>query len=267
MVSVVVSSYNHCDYIGACLDGILMQETSFPFEIILGEDESNDGTREICIKYAEKHPDTIRLFLRSREDVIYINGNPTGRFNFLECLKAGKGKYIALCEGDDYWTDPLKLQKQVDFMEANLGFGICFHKVKLFNEETHEFLIDTITRNVNEITNIAELVKGNFMHTPSVMLRNDFTIPAWFKESPLGDWTLYMLAIKGRNIKKFDKEMAVYRQHNESIWSKKSKEYRVSNTLKSFSLIYDNLLLPKDPTSLLREKIKYLTKVINQLSK
>lgn len=118
-VSVCVVTYNHVSFIEQCLESILIQQTDFPFEIILGEDESSDGTRAICKEYAEKFPDKIRLFLRSRKDVIYINGNPTGRYNFIENLKAAKGKYIALLEGDDYWTDPLKLQKQVDFMEKN----------------------------------------------------------------------------------------------------------------------------------------------------
>ncbi len=126
MVSVCVQTYQHKGYIKQCLDGILMQQTNFPYEIILGEDESTDGTREICIEYAEKYPDKIKLFLRCRKDVIYINGNATGRFNFMENLKACKGKYTALCEGDDYWTDPLKLQKQVDFLEANPEYSLIF---------------------------------------------------------------------------------------------------------------------------------------------
>src|SRR5690606_37807476 len=124
LVSVCVQTYNQEHYIKQCLEGILMQQTTFPFEIILGEDESNDGTREICKQYAAQYPDKIKLFLRSRKDVIYINGNPTGRFNFIENLKACSGKYIALCEGDDYWTDPLKLQKQVDFLESNKEYVI-----------------------------------------------------------------------------------------------------------------------------------------------
>ncbi|MEZ4781129.1 MAG: glycosyltransferase [Flavobacteriaceae bacterium] len=117
LVSVVVGVYNHERFIKLCLNGILMQKTDFKYEIILGEDASTDGTREICKEYAKRFPDKIKLFLRSRKDVIYINGNATGRYNFIENLKACQGKYIALCDGDDYWTDPLKLQKQVDFLK------------------------------------------------------------------------------------------------------------------------------------------------------
>src|SRR5690606_24131225 len=135
-------------------------QTTFPFEIILGEDESNDGTREICKQYAAQYPDKIKLFLRSRKDVIYINGNPTGRFNFIENLKACSGKYIALCEGDDYWTDPLKLQKQVDFLENNSDFALCFHMVEVLkdgefgNDKEIEKRYDRITTRPITVTDL-----------------------------------------------------------------------------------------------------------------
>ena len=92
LVSVVVTTYQHAAFIRQCLDGILMQQTNFDFEIILGEDESVDGTREICMKYAEKHPDKIRLFLRNRQDVIYIDGSATGRHNALQNIYTARGK-------------------------------------------------------------------------------------------------------------------------------------------------------------------------------
>ena len=121
VVSVCVQTYQHEPYIRQCLDGILMQVTNFNFEILIGEDGSNDGTREICLEYAKKYPGKIKLFLHHRENNIYIDGKPTGRFNFLYNLYSAKGKYLAICEGDDYWIDPNKLQKQVQFLENNGG--------------------------------------------------------------------------------------------------------------------------------------------------
>jgi len=267
LVSVVVSTYNHHKYIVDCLESILMQETAFSFEVILGEDESSDGTREICKRYAEKYPDRIKLFLRSRKNVIYINGSPTGRYNFLENLKACKGKYIALCEGDDYWTDPLKLQKQVGFMEGNPEYNICFHEVQIYNQQINTLEEDTITRNISDITDCVDLARGNYIHTPSVIFRNTFDIPDWFVQSPLGDWTIYMLAAKDRKIYKMQDIMAVYRQHNDSIWSKKSKEHRIANTLKSFCLVNENLSFPKETSTALKEKIKFYKKQLLSLSK
>lgn len=128
LVSVCVITYQHAPYIRDCLDGILMQETDFSFEILLGEDQSSDGTREICIEYAKKHPDKIRLFLHHRENNMMLNSFPDGKFNFLYNLGSIRGKYIALCEGDDFWTDKMKLQKQVDFLNGHPEYSMSSHE-------------------------------------------------------------------------------------------------------------------------------------------
>jgi glycosyltransferase involved in cell wall biosynthesis len=129
VVSVCITAYNHEPFIAECLETILMQETDFPFEIIVGEDDSTDGTREICKAYAEKHPDKIRLFLRDEKDKIYINGRKTGRFNYMENLKAARGVYIAMCDGDDYWLVKDKLQRQRDFMQAHPECTLVCHRM------------------------------------------------------------------------------------------------------------------------------------------
>jgi glycosyltransferase involved in cell wall biosynthesis len=138
MVSVLVPTFEHKDFIEACLDGILMQRTTFPVEIIIGEDESTDGTREICQGYAVAHPDRIRLLLGSRTDVIEIAGRSTGRFNIKRLLASAAGRYIALCEGDDYWIDPLKLQKQVDILERDQSVSLVFHNAWVKHEDTRK---------------------------------------------------------------------------------------------------------------------------------
>jgi glycosyltransferase involved in cell wall biosynthesis len=108
LISVNIVTYNHEPYIAQAIEGALMQKTNFPYEVLIGEDDSSDGTREICKEYAAKHPDKIRLFLNDRKNVIYINGQPTGRWNFINLLKNTKGKYVAFCEGDDYWHECVK---------------------------------------------------------------------------------------------------------------------------------------------------------------
>lgn len=134
IVSVIVPTYQHAAYIKECLDGILSQQTTFPIEVLVGEDESTDGTREICQGYAQAYPDRIHLFLRSRKDVIHINGKPTGRSNIKALLASVRGRYVAICEGDDHWIDPLKLQKQVDIMERDAGVSLVFHNVWVKHE-------------------------------------------------------------------------------------------------------------------------------------
>ncbi len=217
MVSVCVQTYQHFNYIKECLDGILMQQTTFPFEILLGEDSGTDGTREICMEYAQKHPDKVRIFLHHRENNISINGTPTGRFNFLYNLYNARGKYIALCEGDDYWTDPLKLQKQVNFLEGNDEYVICFHKVKVnyknhlsddtINEKRFQ-KIDDFPVKLNHLLEI-----GNFISTPSVVFRNTLkTFPEKFLLSPVGDYFLYIFLLHQKGfIKRMEETMAVYR--------------------------------------------------------
>lgn len=118
LVSVLVQTYQHVKYIKDCLDGILRQETDFDFEILIGEDESTDGTREICIEYAKKYPDKIRLFLHDRNREFKEKKFYPGQFNVFYNLFSARGKYIAVCEGDDYWTDAFKLQKQVEILET-----------------------------------------------------------------------------------------------------------------------------------------------------
>lgn len=219
-VSVCIQTYNQEPYIAQALDSVLMQETDFKYEIILGEDESQDGTREICIEYARQQPDRIRLFLRSRKDVIYINRRPTGRFNLVENLKAARGKYIALLEGDDYWTDPLKLQKQVDFLEANPDYTACFHHIYKFFQSTGKMEIE------EQIWPRSYYILPDFIRqkvhvpTPSLMLRNGLIseFPSWFFEAPVGDIPLIFLYAQMGKIGLIDQVMAVYRFHGGGIW-------------------------------------------------
>lgn len=124
-VSVLVVTYNHAQHIEQCLDSILRQKTNFPFEIVLGEDGSNDGTQEICKEYAKQFPDIIRLGIRDQKKKVYLYGRATGKYNLLKVMKEGKGDYFAFCDGDDYWTDKKKLQKQVDFMNENPDYSFC----------------------------------------------------------------------------------------------------------------------------------------------
>ena len=219
-VSVCMIVYNHAIFLEEAIKGVINQKTDFDVELVISNDASTDNSDEVILDLIKgSNSINIKYFNHS------INLGMMRNFNF--ALNNCKGKYIALLDGDDYWTDPLKLQKQVGFLEANPEYGICFHKVKIFDQAKQKLIEDDITREVEETTAINELAKGNYIHTPSVVLRNDFFLPKWFKKSPLGDWSLYMLAIKNRKIKKIEEEMAVYRVHSTSIWSKLSQDLRI----------------------------------------
>lgn len=129
VVSVHMITYNHEPYIRQAIEGVMMQKTDFEFELVIGEDCSTDKTREICFEYQKKHPDKIRV-LWWHENVSKHGGNG-GRV-----LSRCRGQFIAFCEGDDYWTDPLKLQKQVDVMRQKENVGLCFGVADSLNETT-----------------------------------------------------------------------------------------------------------------------------------
>lgn len=237
-VSVCMITFNHEKYIREAIDGVLEQQTDFPIELILANDCSSDGTGAIIQNILETHPRAgqIRYFEHEKN----LGMMPNFIFAFEQC----QGKYIALCEGDDYWTDPLKLQKQVDFLEASPEYGICFHEVKIRDEPTGLLKDDYITRKVPETTDMRDLARGNFIHTPSVMLCNDFNLPKWYYKCPIGDYPLYFIALKGRKIFKIEEVMSVYREHTSSIWSNKSMEFRKYEMNKTLMLIKRNIRLP-----------------------
>ena len=135
LVSVVMTTYNHAKFIAQAIESVLMQKTDFSVELCIGEDESSDETRAICVAYAEKYPDKIRLFLRSRKDVIYINGVASGRNNAFKTMRACRGRYLAILEGDDKWTDPYKLQKQVEYFEAHAQCGVVCHYTTVIDQD------------------------------------------------------------------------------------------------------------------------------------
>ncbi len=226
LVSVIVPAYQHEAYIAACLDGILGQQVSFPMEILIGEDESTDGTRAICQRYAELYPERIKLFLRSRRDVVSIMGRPTGRANLMALLASARGKYIAMCEGDDYWTDPLKLQKQVDRLEADPRIVLSFHAVRVLKPDG-TFEADGITR-VPELhrTRMDLATRGNYIHTPTVVYRRVLgEFPPEIFETPIADFFIYMLLSAHGELDYVPDVMAVYRG-GVGIWSSRSRYQR-----------------------------------------
>lgn len=144
MVQVQTITYQHAPYIRDCIEGVLMQKTNFPFEYLIGEDCSTDGTREIIFDYAKKYPEKIR--------VITADQNFGMMGNIRRCRLAARGKYIALCEGDDYWTDPYKLQKQVDYMEQHPEVSITYHDACKVDAD----------KNILEQSMLPEIRKRNF---------------------------------------------------------------------------------------------------------
>ena len=229
IVSVCVQPYQHASYIRDALDSILMQQTDFEFEILLGEDESTDGTREICIEYARKYPEKIRLFLNSRKNVLYINGHPTGRWNMLNNLKNSRGKYVALLPGDDYWTDPHKLQKQVDVLERHPECVACHHWHKYaIKDESDSYIEIPAPKNYGQgyfpkkIGTVRDIFDNRLrIKSRTVMYRNIFRKidfpPEWFMHVAFGDVPLSMIMGEYGDFYFIDRPMAVYRQTEKGV--------------------------------------------------
>lgn len=238
LVSVCIQTYQHAAYIKECLDSALRQQTNFHFEIILGEDDSTDGTREICKEYAAQHSDITHLFLRSEKDKIYFNGTRTGRFNFIENLKAARGKYIAWLDGDDYWTDDLKLQKQVDFMEENPDCSLCYHKVFFQHNKRNVYeKPGSYWPDPGSKFTIGDLIyKGAFINSVSCMFRqqNIHNMPPWFWEIPFIDYSFYIHCAGQGTIGFIPETMAVYRIHRGSMWAGQKAPV---NSIKSWYLL------------------------------
>jgi len=233
-ISVCITTYNHEKFISQAIDSVLMQKTDFKFEVLIGEDDSTDNTRKIVKDYARSYPNKIRLFLNDRKNVIYIHGKPTGRWNFTNNIKHAKGNFIALLDGDDYWTDPNKLHMQVDFLERNADFAICFHNANVTymngNIESHPFYTQNPTgsymhKKPESISTIEDLVGGNFLQTPSVVFRAHLfdSFPEWYYTLDRGDWPLHILNAQHGKIMYIDKIMANYQVHNDGIYSNRTR--------------------------------------------
>lgn len=219
LVSVRLMVYNHESFIDQAIEGILKQKTNFLVEVVIGDDFSTDKSLEIIRKYQNTATVHFKILERKVGDDYWKNRQKLGRLhNFYNIIENCTAKYIALLDGDDYWTDPFKLQKQVDFLKANPDYVGCFHKIKallgenLFEdtgiEKRFEKLVDK-----NRITRLDLLEQGNFIHTCSFMFRNEpIVLSNEMIMSPVGDIMLFLELAKIGSLKRIDEYMAVYRR-------------------------------------------------------
>ncbi|TLU99981.1 glycosyltransferase family 2 protein [Dyadobacter luticola] len=219
-VSVCVPTYNHEQYITQMLDGALMQQTDFDFEIVIGDDASTDSSPIIIQEYSDKYPGKIRAFLHKENLGPKEPREFAGRNNVLQLLKACKGEYVAMCEGDDYWTDPLKLQKQVNFLDSHPDFSVCHHNMLVTYEDgspSHTFN----KPDQKAVSTIQDILEDNwFFATASWMYRNHFLtldFAGWHATAAAGDWAIMIqLAAKGK-IGYLSDVMGVYRKHSAGL--------------------------------------------------
>jgi len=257
-VSVSLITYNHADFIEQAIESVLMQETDFEYELVIGEDDSSDGTREIVQSYAEQYPDKIRLLLNDRVNVIYIDGRPTGRWNMVNTLQHCNGQYIAWLDGDDYWTDPQKLQKQTDFLDEHSECSMCYHNTLMVYQDRKHNPIRFNLPVGKKTYSLKDLLKGNFIHLSSVLYRNKLFsgFPDWFCTVAVGDWPLFIMIAQYGDIGYINEIMSIYRVWTGSIHSHRRRirlfqemietskvlnrhfDYQYDRTLRSLTFLY-----------------------------
>lgn len=208
-VSVVSISYNQEAYIEKALQSFVDQKTTFPIEVIIADDCSTDGTAKIIQKYADNFPDIVKPILRKKN----VGAIP----NLKDALQHATGKYIALCEGDDYWTDTSKLQKQADLLDKNRQLGLCFHPVRVFFENHEQPDSVFPEKDFVDGYTVANLLQRNFIQTNSVMYRkqNYDKLP---KDILPGDWYLHLYHAQFGKIGFIDEVMSAYRRHPGGLW-------------------------------------------------
>lgn len=240
-VSIFCLTYNQNDYIRQCLDSLLMQKTDFEYEILINDDASDDGTADILKEYRKKYPEKIRLNLQTENQYSMGVRNMIPRF----LLPKARGEYLAMCEGDDYWTAPDKLQIQVDFLEKHPDYSMCFHPVRVvFENGEQQDAIFPESSKKNDFTT-EKLITANFIQTNSVMYRKQNYINLAIDIMP-GDWYLHLFHAQFGKIGFINKVMSVYRRHEGGIWWKDENnktEFWGINALKHLNFYIEVLKL------------------------
>ncbi len=226
IVSVHMISYNHEKYIAEAIEGVLMQKTTFPIELVISDDCSTDNTPNIIKKYSELYPTIIRSIIRDR--------NIGAIENFFDTFRYCKGKYIAICEGDDFWTEPLKIEKQVKFLELHKEYAGYAHQAMICIDGTE---IGRFRENVPKEIFVNDIIGGRLFHTASVVFRRE-VIKSALNAPPVlsGDRLInFCIAFLGK-IHFADDCMCVYRKHNYGLSSNATMK-QMSLDLNSISFL------------------------------
>ena len=213
LVSVSITAFNAEKWLSKALDSVLMQRTTFPIEIVVGDDCSVDGTLRIARSYREKHPDVIRVLERSKNVGI--------QRNTYDNLEQCRGKYIAWLDGDDCWTDPDKLAIQVETMESDPSISVCFHYVRYVGSAGEVIRAKNPTDAPGRF-GIEDLIRHHLIETPSAMFRNGLQrgLPEWyFDVAPISDFPLWLVAARSGNLVLLDRVMADYLVRDGSVFS------------------------------------------------
>ena len=266
LVSVRCITYNHEPYIAQALDGFLMQKTNFPFEVIVHDDASTDRTAEIIREYEARFPKIIKPIYETENQYSKHDGS-LGRIMEAAC----KGKYIALCEGDDYWIDENKLQMQADFLEGNPEYTLCFSNAKIW--KNNDFVCDSfpcLLQDRDVKTEEIILNGGLFIPTATIIYRNEIknTYPGFCSKCWVGDYPLQIYASICGKVWGMSNVMSVYRASVPGSWTQRTRnlpwlakrkgvesELRMLNGINELTSFTYNFPILKRKISFLRKNV------------
>jgi glycosyltransferase involved in cell wall biosynthesis len=235
-VSVCLITYNHERFIGQAVESVLEQQTDFAYELVIGEDCSTDRTREILIDFQNRFPDKITLLLWEE------NLGLQGKNNLVKTLAECTGQYVAFLEGDDYWIDPNKLQKQVAFLDAHPTFSMCAHNTQVISFPDDVALYIYTPPGQKKISKLVDVLEDYRWHTSSILFRKGIydNIPKLFYRFHSVDWLLYIIAAEHGNIGFIDEVMSVYRVHQGGIWSPLKREEKWNISWFQYNELYNH---------------------------
>jgi glycosyltransferase involved in cell wall biosynthesis len=223
--TVLLVTYNHAPYIAEAIDSVLAQTTEFPFEVLISEDCSTDGTRAIVETYQRRHPDRIRLLLSEQNR----NDNEV----IARGIRAARGEVIAYLDGDDWWTAPHKLQTQVTFLDREPGCAMCYHSVLRVYEGDAREAHPSLPPGPRPPMTTEDVLLDYCVNSCSVAFRRAAVpeLPAWYQSADLADWALSVLVSTRGDLGYVDEVMAAYRIHSTGVWSALSHIQRIERRL------------------------------------
>jgi glycosyltransferase involved in cell wall biosynthesis len=238
-INVCLITYNQEKYIERAIKSVLMQQCNFRFEIIISDDCSTDNTRSIIDHYADKYPNLIKAYC--------AKANLGMLRNWEKALKLCKAQYIALLEGDDYWNDPLKLQKQFNVLEKHPDYVISFTNASI-EYESGENGYSRYVDKAGDLFTTKDLLEYNFIPTCSVLMRNhisDSFFPKIYFKSPFADWIIHILNSRYGKIHFLNEFTCTYVVHSQGVWGGIKKEKQLLNKLKALQCISEILTAPE----------------------
>jgi len=240
-VTVLIITYNHEAYIAQAVESVLMQQADFEFEVLISEDCSSDATREIVKELRNRWPERIRLLLSERnqcDNEVLVRG-----------FRAARGEYIAVLEGDDFWTSPCKLQRQVQFLDEHPECAFCFHDVD-YVYEPGVAMDECGAFRPPSISTLRDLLEhGNFIETCSVMYRQGLVtkFPEWYRQVFCSDWVLHILHAEHGAVGRMDGVLAAYRIHSGGVWTSLDSAGRCEKNIEAYTAVEEHLGSPYHP--------------------